>query len=240
MENAKKRSNFISEEEFNILIDYANGKSASELEREYGIARKRLDYLVGTKKFGFILRERQKAIKNTIRRAFSRVDNKYIQLVDKYMDRLLDDERIDKTPLLALSSIIESLSNNYKKIAEIRTLDNRVIIESKKYELEKKKILLELETKYNLKEDGKKDIPIVEDFYNKLLELATPNLKEDGFGDLSNTEFTNEKKKLEEQIGKVNKELNKIDAEKYPYDGKAGRKPLNKENTTHKHDSINI
>lgn len=240
MEISKKRTNFLSEEEFNILIDYANGKSATELEREYGISKKRLEYLLGTKKFGFILRERQKAIKNTIRRAFSRVDNKYIMLVDKYMDRLLDDERIDKTPLLALSSIIESLSNNYKKIAEIRTLDNKVLIESKKYELEKKKILLELETKYNLKEDGKKEIPIIEDFYNKLLELSTPNLKEDGFGDLSNTDFTNEKKRIEEQISKVDKELNTIDNERYPLRKRGREANPNRDKETVKHDSIKI
>lgn len=238
MENSKKNNDLTLDKDLQAMIDYANGKSKLEIEKEYGINANRLMYLCGTKKYGLIIKERQKAIKNTIRRAFSRVDSQYIKIVEKYMNRLLDDERIDKTPLIALSAIIESLSNNYKKIAEIRTLDNKVYLESRKYELEKKKILLELETKYNLAADGKKDIPIVEDFYNKLLELATPNLKEDGYGDLSINDMVEETKKIAVESASVSKKLNEINAEKYPLPEQHTKRSDNKESS--KHDCINI
>lgn len=203
--------------ELKAIIDYANGYTYKEIEAKYGIDFDKMRYLIGTKRYSFIIKDRKKAIRNTIKKAFASVDTKYIELVNKYMDRLLDDERIDVTPLQALTNIIESLSNNYKKISEIKNIENRIRLENKRYELEKKQITLMLEQKYNIDETGKKETSIIESFYEQLKGLATPNIQNDNItvDELTEDSYTKQEMILDGKIAEVNRQLKEVNPKKY-------------------------
>lgn len=217
--------------ELKAIIDYANGYTYKEIEAKYDIDFDKMRYLIGTKRYSFIIKDRKKAIRNTIKKAFASVDTKYIELVNKYMDRLLDDERIDVTPLQALTNIIESLSNNYKKISEIKNIENRIRLENKRYQLEKKQITLMLEQKYNIDETGKKETSIIESFYEQLKGLATPNIQNDNItiDGLTEDSYTKQEMVLDGKIAEVNRQLKEINPQKYDNKEKDNKEKDNKE-----------
>lgn len=222
-------SSLNEEQKINILISLANGATLREIKEYYNVDRKVVYALMGIKKYNMIIKERQKAVENTINRAFSKVDDKYIQIVDKYMDRLLNDERIDKTSNTALASIIESLSMNYKRVAEIKSLSHKTKLEAKRYQIEKKQAELAMAQRYNIDKEGQAN-PIINDFYEQLKGYATPISKLeadygediDAYGGYKEDSrlLINKASEANTEIRRLNYELYKIDSQKYPMNEK--------------------
>lgn len=240
MAKTRPISSLTEEDKIQILIALANGATLEEIRANYNIDKKIVYTLMGIKKYNMIIKERKKAVANTVRRAFSKVDNKFITIVDKYMDRLLDEERIDKTSNPALASIIESISSNYKKIAEIKVLEHKTRLDAKRYQLEKKQAELMMATKYNNSEQGQ-DNSIIGDFYEQLKGYATPirQLELNDYSDDKDAFDTNkEDGRVAVEIGvELNKEerrlkyeLYKIDKDKYPMKDNELQRAIKEEN----------
>lgn len=161
----------------------AAGSSISAAKEHCKLNDKDVKKILSSKTYKMLIKDRKREIKNTLQRVFSAIDDKYITLVDKYMTKLLDDDKIERTSISALANIINSLSHNYKKVAEIETMNNRNKIDLKRYKLEKdtaefNKMIRSKQL--DVTTDGsERDTSIIENFYNILDKLKTPNLYED-------------------------------------------------------------
>lgn len=169
-----------SKKQLQIVMDIASGLTATEIIKKYNITLEKYKEIKTSPINRFIIIERKKAIKQTVYRVFGKVDGKYEIMVNKYMERLLEDERIDKTSLMALVSIVNTFASIYKKVSEIDTLSKKQILDLKRYKLEKQhyEILRKMRIADNIPDSEGTPNSIIADFYSKLNEMATDDFKQ--------------------------------------------------------------
>lgn len=196
--------------ELNIIMDIASGYTMPEIMKKYNISLTKYNNIKRAPINRFIINERKRAIKQTVYRVFGKFDCDYELMVQKYMERLLEDERIDKTSLMALASIVDTFSNIYKKVAEIDTMSKKQLLDLRRYKLEKQhyEILRKMKLGNEAVEDGGTPNSIIAEFYSKLNEMATEDFKQ------KDIDITNEMKQMQEidLSNKTEGELNEIRA----------------------------
>lgn len=163
-----------------IIMDIASGQTAQETIKKYNITFEKYKKIKSAPINRFIISERKRAIRQTVYRVFGKIDVKYDLMVNKYMERLLEDERIDKTSLMALASIVETFASIYKKVSEIDTMSKRQILDLKRYKLEKQhyEILRKMKIADNMPDSEGTPNSIIAEFYSKLNEMATDDFKQ--------------------------------------------------------------
>lgn len=151
MSNIKKsekdKKKFSSKDEIQLAIMFAEGYSKRELQDFFGITYERVNKTLKKKLVSMVIKDRQEQIRKTLFNAYTSVDKKFKEMVDIYTDEALLDERIEKTPLRDLFSVLSNLSNRYENLQKYE-------IELQKLEIERQKLELE---KLKYKKDEKKD-----------------------------------------------------------------------------------
>lgn len=151
MSNIKKsekdKKKFSSKDEIQLAIMFAEGYSKRELQDFFGITYERVNKTLKKKLVSMVIKDRQEQIRKTLFNAYSSVDKKFKEMVDIYTDEALLDDRIEKTPLRDLFSVLSNLSNRYENLQKYE-------IELQKLEIERQKLELE---KLKYKKDEKKD-----------------------------------------------------------------------------------
>lgn len=170
----------LSKKHIRVALDLASGMTSVEVKHKYKIQPYELLKLKREPLFRLIIKERKLAIKQTVMRVFGKFDADYELMVEKYMKRLLEDERIDKTSLMALASIVDTFASIYKKVSEIDTLSKKQLLDLKRYKLEKQhfEILRKMKIGDNISNDNETPNSIIADFYKKLNEMATEDFRQ--------------------------------------------------------------
>lgn len=170
----------LSKKQIHMALDLASGMTSHEIKQKYKISEYDLLKLKKEPLFRLVIKERKQAIKQTVMRVFGKFDSDYELMVEKYMKRLLEDERIDKTSLMALASIVDTFASIYKKVSEIDTLSKKQLLDLKRYKLEKQhfEILRKMKIGDNTPDGEGTPNSIIADFYQKLNEMATEDFKQ--------------------------------------------------------------
>lgn len=151
MSNIKKsekgKKKFSGKDEIQLAIMFAEGYSKRELQDFFGITYERVNKTLKKKLVSMVIKDRQEQIRKTLFNAYTSVDKKFKEMVDIYTDEALLDDRIEKTPLRDLFSVLSNLSNRYENLQKYE-------IELQKLEIERQKLELE---KLKYKKDEKKD-----------------------------------------------------------------------------------
>lgn len=210
----KIRSMTTDEKIIQSAIFRADGYSYTALTKIFKVPEKTIRKWLSSSISKTAMKERQREIRLIIQKVFSGIDKQFEELVNRYMQRLLDEDRIDKMGLMGLASIIDSMTNNYKKMHDMNNnfLKYRVERERLKLEKENAKLMRELKLGSNSEEN---DNSIIENFYNQLQLLKTPNLFNDIQTEHDITKMTTEDLiKLRNNINKQVRTNNRIEKEK--------------------------
>ena len=182
-------------------MDMASGYTVPELIKKHNISYHYIKKLKQVPINRYIIQERKRAIKQTVMRVFGKFDSDYELMVEKYMQRLLEDERINRTSLMALAGIVDTFANIYKKVSEIDNFSKKQILDIKRYKLEKQhfEILKKMKIGNDATDEGTPN-SIIANFYEKLNEMATDDFKQ------KDIELSKKKKKemLEIDLSKKN------------------------------------
>lgn len=209
-----KKTKLPTKKHMQIALDIASGMTSPDIIKKYKLTPYNFFKIKNNAMTKLVVKERQRAIKQTVFRVFGKFDSDYELMVGKYMQRLLEDERIDKTSLLALASIVETFANIYKKVSEIDVLSKKQLLDVRRYQLEKKHLEVLKKMKLGDVSESSEGTSksIISEFYEKLNELATEDFQQKD-ADISNelTEIDLRDKTegdLNQIRGMINKQLN--------------------------------
>lgn len=181
-ENKKKNNKKISAEVSQLIcIDYINNISIKDIANKYNIhyntARKILNKKTSKKIINDIVKENRKALQKVI----NKNSLKLAGVIDKIINNIDNDKKIDESNIYTLSNLLLNLSNFMQKseIENINIKKNRMELKRLKLELEKYKMQVELLKNQNASDNIKNDSDnsIIFKFYERLRELSI-NIKE--------------------------------------------------------------
>lgn len=181
-ENKKKNNKKISAEVSQLIcIDYINNISIKDIAKKYNIhyntARKILNKKTSKKIINEIVKENRKALQKVI----NKNSLKLAGVIDKIINNIDNDKKIDESNIYTLSNLLLNLSNFMQKseIENINIKKNRMELKRLKLELEKYKMQVELLKNQNASDNIKNDSDnsIIFKFYERLRELSI-NIKE--------------------------------------------------------------
>lgn len=181
-ENKKKNNKKISAEVSQLIcIDYINNISIKDIANKYNIhyntARKILNKKTSKKIINEIVKENRKALQKVI----NKNSLKLAGVIDKIINNIDNDKKIDESNIYTLSNLLLNLSNFMQKseIENINIKKNRMELKRLKLELEKYKMQVELLKNQNASDNIKNDSDnsIIFKFYERLRELSI-NIKE--------------------------------------------------------------
>lgn len=145
--NNKKTYKITTENIINICYDFANNESITEIANKYNIAYNTVKRIINAKKNKKYIIERQEQIKINLNKVFNKKSAVIYEIIDKSLNALNDDKKINSSSLLTLANTITSLINN-------KILLNKSDYEIKKQNIELKKLSIELlKLKKELKEN---------------------------------------------------------------------------------------
>lgn len=154
--------------EIEIAIMYAEGNTINKIATMYGISYERVSRILKKKLISQIIKDRQEQIRKTIKRAYSKVDKRFIDLVDRYSNEALNEERIEKTPLKDLFSVLTSFSNRFENLQKYE-------IELKRLEIEREKLEIERERVKNKNVSENADNDFLKEFYESVKKNSSIN-----------------------------------------------------------------
>lgn len=156
-----------------IAIMYAEGNTKKSICQHFNITNTKLNTILNKKLVKEIIKSRQEEIKKTLYRAYSKVDNKFVQMVETYINKALEEDTIDRTSIYALSNVMVNFANRFENIAKLD-------LEREKIALEREKLALQKQNNDNVQENANKHLGLLEQFYSEIKSKATKlNRKEE-------------------------------------------------------------
>lgn len=156
-----------------IATAWLNGKNRAELKAIYNMSDIKLDKILNGPIAKKVMKEREKAINQLVKRVFAKHDRDFEQMLDKYFARALDDETIKKTGIGQLFTVIDVVSKRFEAIQRNELENRRLALENKRmlYENRAYREVLEADA-----EVVSGDNSIIGHFLEKMKGMATPNL----------------------------------------------------------------
>lgn len=105
-----------------IILEYAEGATKSEIAKKYGISRVTLDKLLKENVQTLQnLTHKKEEIEEDILEHMEKCRGKVITIIDKYLDALSDDERIDAATMSQLTTALGTLIDKWTMVREGNT-----------------------------------------------------------------------------------------------------------------------
>ena len=119
-----------------IATAWINGKSRQDLKSIYKLSDIKLDKVLMGPVAKKVMKDREKAINQLVKRVFAKHDRDFEVMLDKYFARALDDETIKKTGLAQLFSVIDVVSKRFEAIQRNELENRRLILENNRMKYE--------------------------------------------------------------------------------------------------------